>query len=71
MVAVQIFFEGGARRNYLVINRPAANRRPGWAKSFSLADVVHPGDLDLRKPEHVAELETALRAMDVNALGSG
>jgi DNA invertase Pin-like site-specific DNA recombinase len=58
--AVQLFFEGGARRDYLVLCQGAAYRRPGgwWARS--LADVAGPGDLDLRNRDHAARLEKAL-----------
>jgi DNA invertase Pin-like site-specific DNA recombinase len=61
--AVQVFFrDSDARRDYLIAYQAAGFNRPGgwWAKS--LADVVKPGGLDLRRRDHAAKLEKALSA---------
>jgi hypothetical protein len=62
--AAQLFFAGGARREYLIVSQSAGHHRPGgwWARS--LADAVTPGDLDLRDARHAAALEAALTAVD-------
>ena len=65
--AVQIFFTGGAHRDYLVANQVAGNRRPGgwWARSLdpSLAT-----DLDLRDQKIAHGLATTLERIDLNLL---
>jgi DNA invertase Pin-like site-specific DNA recombinase len=68
LCAIQIWFAGGRRRDYLIMHIAPGRYRPGgwWARS--LAEVVPPGDLDLRRPEHVAELVEALEAIDLAAL---
>jgi DNA invertase Pin-like site-specific DNA recombinase len=60
LCAVQLYFEGGASRSYLVAHQSRANGREGgwWAKSF--ADVGANDTLDLRKPAHVSKLEKFL-----------
>src|SRR5262249_45202419 len=53
LLAVQFFFVGGARRDYLIAHQTAGFRRPGgwWARSF--ADACPDAEaLDLRKPAH-------------------
>jgi DNA invertase Pin-like site-specific DNA recombinase len=68
LAAVQFYFEGGARRDCLIYYRPAhsgfGGRKPEqwWARS--LADVVKPSDLDLRRREDTAKLEAALAGVD-------
>ncbi len=66
LCAAQIFFTGGAHRDYLIANQPAANRRAGgwWARSLP-PDLAT--DLDLRNPSHGAELAAALAAVDIDA----
>jgi DNA invertase Pin-like site-specific DNA recombinase len=60
LAALQLFFHGGARRDYLVLYKPAGhNRTRGWW-ARSLAEVVKPGELDLRKPAHAQQLEKLL-----------
>jgi hypothetical protein len=67
LAAVQVFFTGGARRNYLILHKPATGGSVGvqparwWARS--LAEVAAPGDLDLRNPEHAKELEAVLATL--------
>jgi DNA invertase Pin-like site-specific DNA recombinase len=67
--AAQIFFAGGARRDYLVLNQSTGFNRPGgwWARSF--ADALGPADYDLRRREDARQLEAALAALDLSDLG--
>jgi hypothetical protein len=62
--AVQCYFVGGGRRDYLIVHRTAGFRRVERWQAFSLPDVVKPGDFDLRKPADVTDLEKILQ--DVN-----
>ena len=72
IAAVQIFFVGGAVRDYLVFNRVArsnaASRTVGrwWARS--LATAAGPRGLDLRRPEDAAKLAVALESIDPSTL---
>jgi DNA invertase Pin-like site-specific DNA recombinase len=68
LCAVEVFFAGGARRDYLILQQSAGNRRPGgwWARA--LADVADPGDLDLRRRDDAAALEKVLLAEDLERL---
>jgi DNA invertase Pin-like site-specific DNA recombinase len=68
LVAVQLYFAGGAHRDYLILRQTAGFRRPGgwWARS--LADVAALGTFDLRKPEDTRALEQALAGADLGAL---
>jgi DNA invertase Pin-like site-specific DNA recombinase len=72
VAAVQVWFTGGARRDYLIVHRAATGgavgERPSrwWARS--LADVAAPGELDLRRPEHARRLEKALAGVDLAGL---
>jgi DNA invertase Pin-like site-specific DNA recombinase len=63
VAAVQVFFVGGTTRTYAIMNRAAGRGRKGgwWAKSFREAGL--PKGLDLRKPEHLRQLEAALTAV--------
>jgi DNA invertase Pin-like site-specific DNA recombinase len=68
LCAVQLFFDGGATRSYLVNHQSKANGRPGhwWCRSFKQA---HLGDaLDLRKREDAANLARELERLDPHAL---
>jgi DNA invertase Pin-like site-specific DNA recombinase len=65
VVAVQIFFFGGARRDYLIVNQAAGYRRAGGWWCRSLVTTPENGDLDLRQPEHAKRLETVLSAVDL------
>src|SRR5262249_5823739 len=62
LLAAQVFFEGGARRDYLLVYQTAANRRPGgwWREAVREAE-----GLDLRKPAHVRQLERVLLGADL------
>jgi hypothetical protein len=76
LAAVQIWFAPGERhRDYLILHRPpkanrSARTKGGWW-ARSLATVVKPGDLDLRRPEHARLLEEALGGLDPADLGTG
>jgi hypothetical protein len=73
--AVQVWFTGGGQhRDYLIWHQAArsAGRQGGstpskW-RAWSLADVVKPGDRDLRKPGAVRALEDELLRLDLNNL---
>jgi len=69
LAAVQIRFAGGGRREYLIRHTPArylgkgkAERRPPrWSAVSFFADGAGVGEIDLRKPEHVAAVESLLK----------
>jgi DNA invertase Pin-like site-specific DNA recombinase len=69
LAAVQVWFTGGARRDYLILHRAgtggAVGERPArwWARS--LAGVAEPGDLDLRKRKDAKQLEKALGGVEL------
>jgi DNA invertase Pin-like site-specific DNA recombinase len=69
LAAVQVFFRGGARRDYFILHRPATGgavgARPARWWAHSLADVAALGKLDLRKPANARRLEKALLAADL------
>jgi hypothetical protein len=58
-----LFFHGDTRRDYLILNQPAANRRPGGWSVRSLSEVPQSDALDLRKAKDAAKLEKALSAL--------
>jgi DNA invertase Pin-like site-specific DNA recombinase len=64
LCAAQVVFTGGAHRDYLIVNQPAAFRRKGgwWVRSLP-PEVTANLSLDLRNPAHVAGLERALSVM--------
>jgi hypothetical protein len=71
--AVQIWFAGGKRhRDYLILHQsPLGNRHktlPGGWWVRSLADVTKLGVLDLRRHDHVLQLEKLLQSIDVDEL---
>jgi DNA invertase Pin-like site-specific DNA recombinase len=69
LCVVQVLFtEGGARRGYLVAYRPAGNGRQGGWWCCSLAHVLDPADLDLRKRDHAGQLESDLLKLDLEWL---
>jgi DNA invertase Pin-like site-specific DNA recombinase len=69
IAAVQIFFTGGKRRDYVILHQPAqggsvpTRAARWWVRS--LATVVKAGELDLRKPEHARRLEKVLAAQEM------
>jgi DNA invertase Pin-like site-specific DNA recombinase len=78
LAAVQIFFTGDGRRDYVILSRPPKSgrgtrdgkpwREEGgwWARS--LATAVKPDDLDLRRRKDAAALEKLLVALDLKAM---
>jgi hypothetical protein len=60
LCAVQFFFTGGGRRDYLILHRTAGFRRTAAWGCRSLASVVRAGDLDLRDRDHAVRLEARL-----------
>jgi DNA invertase Pin-like site-specific DNA recombinase len=61
--ACQVWFAGGKRcRSYLILHRSAGNHCPGgcWAESFAKAGLCEA--LDLRRRDHVRQLERDLAA---------
>jgi DNA invertase Pin-like site-specific DNA recombinase len=70
LCVAQVHFAGGERRDYLIANQSAANRRPGGWRAKSLADVIDAGDLDLRDPEDAADLSRTLERVDVALLAA-
>jgi DNA invertase Pin-like site-specific DNA recombinase len=64
--ALQLFFDGGASRSYLIGHQSRANGRPGrwWCRSF--AD--ESAGLDLRQPQAAARLAAKLAQFDPAAL---
>ena len=66
--AVQVYFTGDGRRDYLVHYQAAANRRPGSWCACSLPSDIGPGDLDLRRAADANELRRVLESVDVGAL---
>jgi DNA invertase Pin-like site-specific DNA recombinase len=65
LCAVQVFFAGGARRDYLILSQAAAYHRPGGWEVLSYAKVGAPDDLDLRRREDAAKLEQLLADLDL------
>jgi hypothetical protein len=72
LAALQLWFTGGAHRDYLILHSPAtggwAGKRPSrwWARS--LAEAAGPAKLDLRKTADVQKLDKVLAALDLAAL---
>jgi DNA invertase Pin-like site-specific DNA recombinase len=72
LAAVQVWFTGGAHRDYVILHRPgtggAVGARPArwWVRS--LADVAKLGPLDLRKREDARRLEAFLLTLDLDGL---
>jgi DNA invertase Pin-like site-specific DNA recombinase len=75
LAAVQVYFNGGGRREYMLYHRPAHHAFGGrkdaqwWARS--LKEVTAGGDLDLRRREDAKLLEKALSAVDLSAAERG
>jgi DNA invertase Pin-like site-specific DNA recombinase len=74
MAAVQIFFKGGGRRDYLIFYLPPhhgfGGRKEACLQTYSLTDGAALGPLDLRKPAHAARLEKALQRLGTEDLRS-
>ena len=71
LAVVQIWFEGGAHRDYLIYHRPAhgslSSKRDAqwWVRSFAMPG--RKGELDLRDPKQATALEKALANAEVPA----
>jgi DNA invertase Pin-like site-specific DNA recombinase len=69
LAAVQVFFTGGARRDYLIHYRTAGHgRKGGWRAStfdFAAGEKRRAGKVDLRNPQYVPAVEAALKEMDL------
>src|SRR5262249_3371835 len=69
LCAVQIWFTGGKRcRSYFIFYKSASFQRKGQWWAHSLAEVVRPGELDLRDRDHARRLEEALASLDLRAV---
>jgi DNA invertase Pin-like site-specific DNA recombinase len=66
--AVQVYFKAGTLRDYVIYSQGAGRHLRGFWRARSLATVVKPGDLDLRKPADAAALEQELLALDLAKL---
>lgn len=75
LAVVQIRFEGGAHRDYIILHEAghgnASAKRPARWSARSLKLPGLPGELDLRRPADVAALEKALAGLDLGALADG
>jgi DNA invertase Pin-like site-specific DNA recombinase len=65
---VQVFFHGGARRDYLLMHRTAGNQREECWCYNSATPALTAGLLDLRDQGATALLQAALEAIDVERL---
>jgi hypothetical protein len=68
LAAVQIFFRGGRRRDYLIHYHAAGHCRKGGWCARSLPGEIHPKDLDLRRKRDVQSLSRVLAKIDVARL---
>jgi hypothetical protein len=68
LAAVQLFFQGGAHRDYLLAYQPARFRHSGKRWSRSLADILDDDTMDLRRREDALALEESLRELDLAKL---
>jgi DNA invertase Pin-like site-specific DNA recombinase len=75
LAALQVWFRGGARRDYLILFRQGHGSHrsnqglvPAWPArwwALSLADVTDAGALDLRRRDHARRLERVLAEMEL------
>jgi hypothetical protein len=68
LCAVQIFFTGGGRRDYLILYQSAAYCREGFWCAKSLADDLSMRKLDLRNQKDVGALSKTLQYIDLTLL---
>jgi len=72
LAAVQVWFTGGAHRDYLILHQRAranvAASRPAQWCVRPLADVARSDNLDLRQREHGQRLLTILESLDVSRM---
>jgi DNA invertase Pin-like site-specific DNA recombinase len=67
LCAVQVFFDGGARRDYLILHQTAGYRRKGGWWVRSLAGVTAEGGLDLRDRRQALSLAKDLERVSLDA----
>jgi DNA invertase Pin-like site-specific DNA recombinase len=66
LCACQFWFRsGGQRRDYLIMHKPGTRYTDGQWWCRSLADIMKPSDLDLRKRADARKLEAVLEAVDM------
>jgi hypothetical protein len=70
LAAVQVFFNGGERRDYLIHYKSAAGGRKGFWNARSLKHDLPVGKLDLRDREHVGALRKMLESVDLTLLAT-
>jgi DNA invertase Pin-like site-specific DNA recombinase len=70
LAACQLFFHGGAVRSYLIVYQVAARHKASSWSVRSLASIVAPGDLDLRRREDAAKAEAGLLKLDLEWLAA-
>jgi DNA invertase Pin-like site-specific DNA recombinase len=67
LCAAQVHFVGGECRNYLVVHKPAGNRRKHSWSCRSFKEVGVKGALDLRRREHATRLTRFLEGVSLPA----
>jgi len=68
---VQVWFEGGRHRDYLIVHRSGSGGRAGDRAARWCVRSLPPGrsgELDLRDREQAARLEKVLSGLDVKSL---
>jgi DNA invertase Pin-like site-specific DNA recombinase len=68
LAAVQIYFTGGVRRDYLIHYLAAGHGRKGRWSVRSFSEPLDPSNLDLRNAEHAERLHDVLSALDLTTL---
>jgi len=68
LAAVQVYFVGDGRRDYLIHHQAPGNGRAGGWEACSLPPGVAPDGLDLRRQADVADLAKMLGSIDVDLL---
>jgi DNA invertase Pin-like site-specific DNA recombinase len=69
LCGLQLWFRGGdIRRDYLIFHKPGTRHTEGHWWTWSLAEVIDPRELDLRRPEDAAALEQLLAGLDLARL---
>ena len=65
VAALQMFFESGSRRDYLVFCQSAGYCRKAHTWARSLTEVTDPKELDLRNQDHALALAEELAELDL------
>jgi hypothetical protein len=68
LAAVQVFFKGDGKRDYLIHYQGAGHCRSGGWSACSLAGKVDSRNLDLRRKQDTRELRKTLSSIDVDLL---